>query len=148
MYVQTFIGGILAFRALPRPMFSQLQQRTFPIYFGLQMALPLAVLLSHPTASYDQLMATEAAVPMLIVFGTSAANWAVVGPATIKIMRERKAQESKEGTKYYDKGEKSPEMKELNSRFGMMHGASTLLNLAGFVATVVYGFTLGQKLVM
>ncbi|KAI5853495.1 hypothetical protein BZA05DRAFT_31050 [Tricharina praecox] len=147
-FYQSFIGGVVAFRALPRPMFGLLQQRIFPVYFSMQIALPLAVLLSHPTASYDKLMATEAALPMLITFATSAVNLVAVGPATTAIMRERKAQESKEGRKYYDEGEKSLEMKALNKRFGVMHGVSSLLNLAAFVATVAYGFTLAQKLVM
>jgi len=129
-------------------MFGLLQQRTFPVYFCLQMALPLAVLLSHPTAGYDQILATDAAIPMLVTFATAAVNLVAVGPATAKIMHERKAQESKEGKKYYDEGEKSPEMKKLNKRFGIMHGVSSLLNLVGFVATAAYGFALGQKLDM
>ena len=74
-------------------------------------------------------------------------NMAVVGPATTKVMRERKAQETREGKKYYDPGEKSKEMVGLNKRFGKLHGVSSVLNLVGFVAAVGYGITLGGRLV-
>lgn len=45
---QTFVGGIVAFRVLPRPQFSALQNKIFPIYFGLQSALPVALALTFP----------------------------------------------------------------------------------------------------
>jgi len=38
-------------------------------------------------------------------------------------------------------------MVALNKRFGMLHGISSLLNLGTFIATVVYGFTLADRLV-
>jgi len=85
---------------------------------------------------------------MLATFLTSAVNLGVVGPATTGVMKERKRQETKEGKKYYDEGEKSEEMKQLNKRFSKLHGASSLLNLMGFVSTVVYGFALGGHLKM
>jgi hypothetical protein len=128
-------------------MFSQLQQKIFPVYFSMQTALPLVVLLTHPsTTPYSELLGTDAAIPMLAVFATSAANLMVVGPATTKIMRERKVQETKEGKKYYDEGPKSEEMLKLNKRFGAMHGISSLLNLVGLLSTIVYGAVLGGKL--
>lgn len=64
----------------------------------------------------------------------------------MKVMRERKVQETKEGTKYYDEGPKSDAMKKLNSRFGKIHGASALLNLIGLMGTVAYGVVLGSNL--
>ncbi|KAF8251784.1 hypothetical protein K440DRAFT_658434 [Wilcoxina mikolae CBS 423.85] len=147
-FFQSFVGGIVAFRALPRPQFSQLQQKIFPIYFSMQTALPLIVLLTHPTAPYSELLSTETAAPMLATFLTSAANLGIVGPATTSVMRERKRQETIEGNKYYDEGEKSEAMTELNRRFAKLHGASSVLNLVGFVSTVVYGFALGGHLKM
>lgn len=36
-------------------------------------------------------------------------------------------------------------MQALNKRFGMLHGISSLLNLATIVSTVAYGFTLGAR---
>jgi hypothetical protein len=61
-------------------------------------------------------------------------------------MKERKHQETRDGKKSYDPAPHSREMLALNRRFGRMHGVSSLLNLAGVVATVVYGFTLAGRL--
>lgn len=87
---------------------------------------------------------------MLATLGSSTAcglaNWAVVGPATTATMRKRKAQETKEGKKYWEEGEKSPEMAALNKRFGMLHGISSLLNLVEIIGLVWYGVILAAKL--
>jgi hypothetical protein len=88
----------------------------------------------------------ESAVPLLVAFVTSAANMLVIGPATIRIIHERKERETKEGKNHYDEGPKSKEMATLNKRFAAMHGVSSLLNMAAFLATVGYGFTFGQRL--
>lgn len=37
-------------------------------------------------------------------------------------------------------------MQALNRKFGVIHGVSSLLNLATFGAVVAYGFTLGARL--
>lgn len=129
-------------------MFSQLQQKIFPIYFAMQTALPLVVLASHPSAAYAELLSTETAVPMGVAFLTSVVNMTIVGPATVRVMKERKRVETKEGKKYYDAGEKSAEMQALNKKFGAVHGISSLLNLVGLLSTVAYGATLGAKLVL
>jgi len=80
-----------------------------------------------------------------VTFVTSATNMLVISPATVKIIHERKEREAKEGKKDHE-GPKSKEMAALNKRFAAMHGVSSLLNLTAFLATVRYGFTLGQKL--
>ncbi|PWW73442.1 hypothetical protein C7212DRAFT_334127 [Tuber magnatum] len=151
-FYQSFIGGVMAYRALPRPQFSQLQQKIFPVYFTLQTVLPAVLLLTHPSTSPTSLISPSSphfyntGLPLLIVLGASLANLAVIGPALSKIMRERKIQETKEGKKYYDEGPKSEKMAALNKRFGAMHGASSLINLTGLVATGWYGVVLGNKI--
>ena len=57
-----------------------------------------------------------------------------------------KKTEKKDGKKSYDAPPHSQEMLALNKRFGMLHGISSLLNMATFVATVVYGVTLSSRL--
>lgn len=116
---QTFLAGPLAFKALPRPSFSVLQQAIFPWYFALQTALPLALLLTWPgeklvahvagdhmaiirrNAGPRGLFATigghdsalwMALVPIAIMFGTSLVNMVWLGPATTKVMKQRKHQ--------------------------------------------------------
>lgn len=56
------------------------------------------------------------------------------------------ASETRDGKKSYDAGPHSSEMQKLNKRFGMMHGVSSLVNMAALLATVVYGGTLAEML--
>lgn len=107
---QTFLGGPLAFKALPRPSFSTLQQAIFPPYFTFQAALPVLLALTWPGRRVAAVGGSEvthnagfwgifsetslltAGVPVAIMFATSAANLLVFGPATTKVMKERKHQ--------------------------------------------------------
>ena len=103
--LQSFVGGIVAYKALPRPQFSSLQQAIFPIYFSMQTALPIVLALTVPgertplggTPSGLGGFLTEknrvsVLVPILTIFATSLANLLFIGPATTRIMRERKHQ--------------------------------------------------------
>ncbi|KAF2101398.1 hypothetical protein NA57DRAFT_35071 [Rhizodiscina lignyota] len=157
---QSFIGGIIAFRVLPRSSFSQLQQATFPTFFAMQSFLPVAMALTYPGARLDSVTSSawhlgyilreenrwSVAVPIGVMLVTGLANWLWIGPETTRVMRERKHQETRDGKKAHDKGPQSPEMQKLNKSFMRLHGASTLVNLSGFVAMVAYGFTLGARL--
>lgn len=133
-------------------MFSQLQQRVFPVYFTLQSIFPALVLVTHPTASIPSLLTPSSpyfystTAPLLLAIAVSTLNLTVIGPATTRVMRKRKAQEAKEGKKYYDEGPKSEAMKKLNSKFGRIHGISSLLGLVGFLSAAAYGVVLGSSL--
>lgn len=76
---------------------------------------------------------------------TALINLLSIGPMTVKLMTDRKAQETKEGKKYYD-ADVSAEMKVLNKKFGMIHGISTLVNLGTLFAIGAYGVTLAAAL--
>lgn len=172
---QSFIGGIVAYRALPRPQFSSLQQAIFPIYFSMQSALPVILALTYPgerttigsrpsslSGVLEQQNRLHVLTPLLTMLVTGLANLMVVGPATTQIMKERKHQgnlvpirflawltiisETRDGKKSYDAGPHSKEMQILNQRFGRMHGISSLLNMAGSLATVWYGIVLAERL--
>ena len=54
--------------------------------------------------------------------------------------------EKKDGKKSYDSPPQSKEMTALNKKFSMLHGISSLLNLAVFLASVQYGVTLSSRL--
>ena len=95
----------MAYKALPRPQFASLQQAIFPIYLSLQTALPVLIALTYPgehklTGSTNSGLGgvlaegnrTHVLMPLLMVFASSLANLALVGPATTRIMRERKHQ--------------------------------------------------------
>lgn len=107
---QTFFAGPLAFKVLPRPSFSTLQTAVFPPFFALQTALPLVLALTWPgekvagvggavvrsNAGWRGLMegrnVMDALVPVAVMFGTSLLNLVLLGPATTKVMKERKHQ--------------------------------------------------------
>lgn len=52
----------------------------------------------------------------------------------------------RDGKEWYEPGPHSDEMRALSKKFGMLHGVSSLLNLATFVSALAYGFTLGSRL--
>lgn len=101
---QTFVGGIVAFRALPRPQFSTLQASVFPVYFGLQTVLPLVVAATYPgektpygaaASGIVGLLSDEKHIntlPLLTVFVSGLLNLMIVGPATSRKMNQRKQQ--------------------------------------------------------
>lgn len=103
-FSQSFIGGIVAFRTLSRPQFAALQAKIFPIYFGLQTALPAILAVTYPGArsplgTASGLQGTFAEVnrwsvlaPLATMFVAGLANLLVIGPTTTKIMAERKQQ--------------------------------------------------------
>ncbi len=101
--MQSFVGGVVAYKALTRPQFSQLQQKIFPVYFSLQTALPVLLALTYPGSktlgTSSGLRGTLAnvnkwsvLVPLSTMFLTSVANLLFIGPTTTKIMRDRKFQ--------------------------------------------------------
>jgi hypothetical protein len=104
---QSFIAGPFAYSALPRPQFSTLQQKIFPTYFAFQTALPVVLALTWPGANvagkafrndagWRGVLETgnfwDALVPIGLMFGTGLLNMVLLGPATTKVMRERKHQ--------------------------------------------------------
>jgi hypothetical protein len=150
------MGGIIAFRALPRAQFSTLQKATFPPYFVLQTALPVLMTLTYPSplglrallpTSATQTSTDSLAMTLIgTMFVTAVANLVYVGPETTRIMGLRKHQETRDGKKSWDEGPHSKEMQELNRKFGVLHGVSSLTNLVGFLGMCWYGVLLAESL--
>jgi hypothetical protein len=84
--------------------------------------------------------------PLATMLISGLLNVLYLGPATTTCMRERKHQETRDGKKNYDPGPHSQEMQLLNKKFEYLHGASSLVNLVGWIAMVSYGFYLGDRL--
>jgi hypothetical protein len=152
---QSFIGGIISFRALSRPQFSVLQQHIFPVYFGMQATLPIFLALTYPSSAsvsggYAGVLHDDnrfsVLLPLVIMAICGLTNWIFLGPTTTKTMRKRKHQETKDGKKYYDAGPHSEEMKKLNTQFSMLHGFSSLVNLVQIICTIWYGVNLSTRL--
>lgn len=102
---QSFIAGPVAYQALPRPQFSSLQKAIFPFYFSLQTALPVILALTYPgntsvlapSASslqgcLDKNNRYNVLLPIVVMTAMNLTNLLVLGPATTKIMKERKHQ--------------------------------------------------------
>lgn len=104
---QSFIAGPFAYSAIPRPQFATLQQKIVPTYFAFQTALPVVLALTWPGANVrgtvlrndtgwrgvlDSSNFWDALVPIGVMFGTGLLNMVLLGPATTKVMRERKHQ--------------------------------------------------------
>lgn len=104
---QSFIGGVVAYKALPRPQFSTLQQKTFPIFFAMQSVLPLILVATYPgekllgiggeyireNVGLSGVMAEAnrwtVLGPLATMFATAVLNLVLVGPATTKTMKAR-----------------------------------------------------------
>jgi hypothetical protein len=152
---RSFVGGIISFRALPRPQFSTLQQALFPTYFGMQTILPLILAFTYKsppssltTTSTSAFLNTPSAlIPITTMFLSGLTNWLILGPMTTSTMKERKHQETRDGKKYYDQGEHTEEMETLNKRFSILHGVSSLVNMFEVLTLFWYGGVLGGRLV-
>ncbi|KAI4749295.1 hypothetical protein E4T50_00479 [Aureobasidium sp. EXF-12298] len=136
---QSFIGGVVAFKVLPRAQFSTLQKATFPIFFALQSVLGLTLMVTYPgekllgvggqyireNVGWRGLLVDSnrwpVFVPLATIFVTSVLNSLIIGPATTKTMKDRHHQETRDGKKYSDPGPHSKAMEQLNKTFGMLH---------------------------
>ncbi|KAK4460349.1 hypothetical protein QBC42DRAFT_272582 [Cladorrhinum samala] len=152
----TFIGGIVSYRVLPRSFFASLMSKIFPIYFGLQTALPVLMAVTYPASrnafgfagGLGGVRANGKGViaPLGLSVVCGLANLVVVGPETTRCMDERRVQEKKDGKKAYDDPPHSEEMQALNKKFSILHGVSSLLNLGELVALVGYGVHLAGRI--
>ncbi|KAL4243199.1 TMEM205-like domain-containing protein [Abortiporus biennis] len=148
----TFIGGVIAFKSLPRQQFGNLQHRTFPIYFGLSIGIGSALLYlwtaSHPLVlshlSNPRVADVAQAYTLASVIIAQIANQFVIGPLVSKTMFQRHKLEKAEGKSYNEEGV-SAEMKALNKKFGALHGYSSIANLTAFLGLAFHGLWIGNK---
>ncbi|KAF7551604.1 hypothetical protein G7046_g7675 [Stylonectria norvegica] len=155
-FFHTFINGIVMFKTIDRPAFSAVQQKLFPIYFGLQTILPVVMALTFPgnaliglpsgvSGLISDFARWHSLLPIATMFVTGLLNWTILLSATTNTMKARRGQAKREGKEWYSEGPHSDEMKALNKRFGILHGASSLLNVGTYLAAIAYGFTLGGR---
>ncbi|KAJ7169490.1 hypothetical protein C8R46DRAFT_896230 [Mycena filopes] len=148
----SFFGGVIAYKTLPRPQFSNLQHKTFPVYFLLSIVLASALLAvwtanhSAVRTHYASPLVEEVAQAYALAFVILAqgSNYFVVGPLTSKTMFQRMRLEKEEGKSYSESGV-SDDMRALTRRFGMLHGVSSLANLGAVVALIFHGLWIGNS---
>jgi len=147
----TFFGGVIAYKTLPRQHFSNLQHKTFPIYFLFSILLSGGLLFlwttSHPAVvshiTEPSIADVAQAYALGVVLLGQAGNYFVIGPLTSKTMFKRQKLEKEEGKTYNEPGV-SDALKTLNRRFGTLHGISSLLNLAAVIALGFHGLWIGN----
>ncbi|KFG86220.1 hypothetical protein MANI_026927 [Metarhizium anisopliae] len=156
-FFHSFINGPVMFKTVERPVFSAIQTKLFPIYFGLQTILPAILALTFPgntlagvSSGISGLLEASSRwhslAPIAAMLVTGLVNLTILLPATTKTMKDRHGQAKRDGKEWYEPGPHSDEMRALSKKFGMLHGVSSLLNLATFVSALAYGFTLGSRL--
>ncbi|OJD25493.1 hypothetical protein ACJ73_03142 [Blastomyces percursus] len=156
---QTFVGGIIAYRTLPRPQFSTLQASLIPVYFSIQAALPVVVALTYPgtktfvgrgpsslSGVFAEDQRTTTLLPLVTMFVAGLTNRFILGPMTAKVMRQRRHQETIDGKKSYDPAPHSKEMLRLNKSFARVHGICSLVSLLSLSSAVYYGVVLANRL--
>lgn len=93
----------MSYRALPRPQFSTLQSRLFPVYFTMSTALSVILPITYPggglagpPSGVAGVLAEgnrwKVLVPLATMFVTNLVNTVYLGPVTTRIMKERKHQ--------------------------------------------------------
>jgi hypothetical protein len=86
----------LCYIYLPRPQFTSLQKRIFPVYFALQTTLVAATAVSYPSGSLLALVENKIDAAIFgVILGISTLNWFVFGPRISQLMVERTHQGTK-----------------------------------------------------
>ena len=128
----TLIQAPLLFKALPRPLFGEVQSHLFPAYYLISYLcgalLVVTYHLLHPLKNYvgqDCVKITALCLMLLLSLGQGL--W--IGPQVARLRVERQAAEdAKDAT----------QTELLAKEFGRAHGISSLLNLAVIVSGTVY----------
>lgn len=170
------MNSIVLFKHTERPVFSAVQTKLFPIYFGIQAAAPVILGLTFPgntllgissgvNGLLDESNRWGSLLPIATICVSGLLNLVVLLPASRAVMKQRQGQgktnslyvvtvhtvtdwslAKRDGKQWYEEGPKSDEMRALSKKFGILHGISSLLNLGTIIATIVYGFTLGSRI--
>jgi hypothetical protein len=136
----SFIAGLIMFKNLPRHVFGRLQSKLFPAYFQFSAAsIGIAILTSGGLSGSVGAEASNISLtPLIAVMASILINLFYFEPETTRVMYQRHAVEKRLGTGHEvgqlrpddPKKANDPELKALSKKFGMLHGFSTLMNLA------------------
>ncbi|ORY18169.1 hypothetical protein BCR34DRAFT_473742 [Clohesyomyces aquaticus] len=144
---QTFVVTKITYQELPRPAFTTLQKRLFPLYFKGQAFLVILTAATIPPHGPSSLIGDRRSwIPFAVAGATAALNFLVYGPLTRQVMIDRVHQETRDGRAIGRKDNMSTEMRLLNREFSRTHAMSIHLNLITIGATLWYGWWLATKL--
>mmetsp|Transcript_26459 Transcript_26459/g.72747 ORF Transcript_26459/g.72747 Transcript_26459/m.72747 type:complete len:215 (+) Transcript_26459:185-829(+) len=149
----SFIAGIIMFQTLPRHTFGRLQSKLFPAYFVFSAgSIALAIATSRAVVGASG----ELPHSLIAILATVLLNLFYFEPATTRVMYQRHAVEKRLGTGHEigklrpDDPQKAndPQLKALTKTFGMLHGISTLLNLAALGFGCVWLSRCAERMVL
>ncbi|KIN06897.1 hypothetical protein OIDMADRAFT_15946 [Oidiodendron maius Zn] len=147
---QTFVMTKVCYLYLPRPQFTTLQKRIFPLYFGIETALAAATAATYPSGSIWALASHHLNSALLgLTLAMSGLNLLVYGPKTIEAMVHRSHQKTREALRSSTTvtgNSTSEEMHLARRQFSRNHAMSIHLNLIGVISTVVYGVSLSSRM--
>eukprot|EP01118_Nematostelium_gracile_P010450 TRINITY_DN3599_c0_g1_i1.p1 TRINITY_DN3599_c0_g1~~TRINITY_DN3599_c0_g1_i1.p1 ORF type:complete len:204 (+),score=29.56 TRINITY_DN3599_c0_g1_i1:47-658(+) len=148
----TWFAGIIMFKNMPRHIFGNVQSKLFPWYFRLGLLCNAIVIytfhvlnpetiprfLDDPLNSWRKINTLQILV-LVICFLCTLVNEVYVGPTSTEVMFERHKEEKNEI-------KNEAKLQALNSRFSMLHGISSLLNLIVMILTVIHLLYLEKKM--
>ncbi|GBG65427.1 hypothetical protein CBR_g50787 [Chara braunii] len=153
----TFIGGVIAFRCLPRHQFGMLQSKLFPAYFRVVLTCVsvclMALGLTHP---FTKTAAAAERLQFWILSGSAVAtaiNLVLLEPWTTKIMFQRHKIEREAGlggevglSRNREEAKTNPALAAINKRFGIVHGLSSMCNVVSFGGLTAHLWYLGNRI--
>lgn len=128
----TLIQAPVLLKALPRPLFGEVQSHLFPPYYLISyicgVLLVVTYHLLHPLKNYvSQDCVKMTALCLMLLFSLGQGLW--IGPRVAQLRVERQAAEDAKDT---------AKTSALTKVFGQAHGISMLVNLAVIVSGTVY----------
>ena len=164
----SFVGGLVMFNNLPRHVFGRLQSKLFPRYFQFSLIMMIwsfsswlfwfhtKAMQNGKTKDFLKMMTDivqEQQTPAILhlsILGSICFNLFYFEPNTTATMFKRHLIEKKIGTgheigairptdpKIIEEYNKNEELKQINRKFGMLHGLSTTMNLIALCLGVAH----------
>jgi hypothetical protein len=157
----SFPAGIVMFKTLPRHTFGRLQSKLFPAYFifsagAIIIAIGTSGGLLSSTSTTTASATTTIPYSLIGILACTLLNLLYFEPATTRVMYQRHAVEKRLGTGHEigkirpddPKKANDPQLKALSKTFGMLHGVSTLLNLAALGFGCVWLSKCAERMVL
>jgi len=154
----TFVSGVILSKSIPRQQFGFVQSRIFPLYLKFVATGDVILLvfysIMHPLRSTDSSGVWQLVNLLLLIIGT-VFNVFILEPKTTKLFVERMKLEKEEGRGLDYNTRTSPllqhgerKLEASKQQFKILHGYSTVLNLASLAGLTLHAWHLAHHLAM
>jgi hypothetical protein len=154
----TFVSGVILSKSIPRQQFGFVQSRIFPLYLKFvatgDVILLVLYCIMHPLRSTDSSGVWQLVNLLLLIIGT-VFNVFILEPKTTKLFVERMKLEKEEGRGLDYNTRTSPllqhgerKLEASKQQFKILHGYSTILNLASLAGLTLHAWHLAHHLAM